>query len=167
MPGVLEAHPAARAVLVGGGPSRYVRRLKQMARSIGDGRSVTFAGPQPWSRVPSWYASGDVFAMPTRDRFGGLETEGFGMVYLEAAACGVPAVGGLAGGTHDAVIEGETGHLVDGGDPGAVAAAINRLFDDPVKLRTMGESARARVEEHFTWDAVSAKLRRAIQTHCS
>ena len=72
------------------------------------------SGGSPTTTLPALYACADVFAMPCRDRWGGLEAEGFGIVFLEAAAAGVPAVAGRSGGSHEAVVDGETGFVVDG-----------------------------------------------------
>lgn len=146
-----------RLVLVGGGPRRYVERLKRMA-----GELVLFAGPQPWERLPSFYAAAEVFAVPTRSRFGGLDIEGFGMVYLEAAAAGLPAVAGRNGGVEDAVVDQETGLIVDGNNSAAVAAAVRRLLDDPAEAQRMGARARERAVREFSWDVIASKFREAL-----
>lgn len=163
LPEVRRAHPPAHALIVGGGPD--LRRLQRLASSLGVREAVTFAGPQPWAEVPRFYRAGDVFALPTRERFGGLETEGFPLVYLEAAACGLPAVAGDAGGVRDAVADGETGFVVDGGDAAETAGAIRRLLDDPELARDMGQRARARVLEGFTWDTVVGRVHAALERH--
>ena len=77
------------------------------------GGRVQFLGRVPDADLPALYASADVFAMCCRERWGGLEAEGFGIVFLEAAACGVPAVAGRSGGSHEAVVDGETGFVVE------------------------------------------------------
>ncbi|HEX9504671.1 MAG TPA: glycosyltransferase, partial [Acidimicrobiia bacterium] len=95
--------------------------------------------------------------MPCRDRWGGLEAEGFGIVFVEAAAAGVPCVAGRSGGSHEAVIDGETGFVVDGHVP-AVAAALDRLLrDDELRMR-MGVAARARAVAEFSYDTIAARL---------
>jgi phosphatidylinositol alpha-1,6-mannosyltransferase len=162
MPRVLERHTRAHLLVVGGGPDR--RRLTRMAGSLGLTGAVTFAGPQPWEKVPAFYSSAEVFALPTRERFGGLETEGLPLVYLEAAASGIPAVAGRAGGVSDAVIDGVTGLLVDGRRPEETAAAIVDLLDDPERARLMGEAARRRVLEEFNWEAVSERYRESLDS---
>ncbi|MGH2769040.1 MAG: glycosyltransferase family 4 protein, partial [Actinomycetota bacterium] len=129
LPRILSRHPGARLLLVGGGPD--LPRLGRLARALGVAPAVIFAGPQPWSDIARFYAAGNIFALPTRARFRGLETEGFPLVYLEAASCGLPAVAGDAGGVCEAVIEDETGYIVDGRRPERAAAAIERLLDDP------------------------------------
>ena len=90
-----------RLVLVGGGPSRD--RLKRLAQDTGVADHVIFTGSVGHDDLPAWYGVGDVFAMPCRERLGGLDVEGLGMVFLEAAACGLPVVAGRSGGSVDAV----------------------------------------------------------------
>jgi phosphatidylinositol alpha-1,6-mannosyltransferase len=167
LPRLLDSHPAARVVLVGGGPFRYQAALRQIVFSHRLEKSVIFAGPQRWDQVPAFYAGADLFTMPAHERFGGLDTEGFGMVYLEAAASALPAVAGDVGGVRDAVLDGETGYVVNGADPGAVADAILRLLDDPAKAKLMGERARERVLSEFTWEKVAARFRSAIEAGAS
>src|SRR6185295_19116984 len=105
-----------------GGAGRDRKRLERHAR----GR-VEFLGRVPDADLAALYASADVFAMCCRERWGGLEAEGFGIVFLEAAACGVPAVAGRSGGSHEAVADGETGFVVNPRDVAAVREAIARL----------------------------------------
>ena len=94
-------------LLVGGGP--YRDTLTRLARVCGVERDVVLTGSVPWEELPAHYAAGDVFAMPCRTRRGGLDVEGLGMVYLEAAACGLPVVAGTSGGAPEAVRDGVTG----------------------------------------------------------
>lgn len=109
------------------------------------------------------YGCADVFAMLCRSRWGGLEQEGFGIVFLEAAACGVPQVAGRSGGSHEAVDHGETGLVVD--DPTSVAAVRAALYDlltDPCRRAAMGRAGRARVEHEFTYETLAATLQASI-----
>jgi phosphatidylinositol alpha-1,6-mannosyltransferase len=106
-----------------------------------------------------------VFALPTRERFWGLETEGFPLVYLEAASAGLPAIAGAAGGVAEAVADGETGLIVDGRSPDETAAAIIRLLDDPALAHRMGTCGRERVLDVFTWDATVDQFRTALEKH--
>jgi phosphatidylinositol alpha-1,6-mannosyltransferase len=153
-PRVLARHPAARLLLVGGGPAEASLRGAIAAGGLQD--SVVLTGPVPPEQLPEHYAAGDVFAMPCRTRRGGLDVEGLGMVFLEAAACGRPVVAGTSGGAPEAVRDGVTGHVVDPRSPGAVASAVSRLLDDPAKARAMGAAGRSWVEERWSWDRIAA-----------
>jgi len=94
--------------------------------------------------------------MPCRTRRGGLDVEGLGMVFLEAAACGLPVVAGTSGGAPEAVQDGVTGHVVEPRSPDAVATAITALLDDPAKARAMGAAGRAWVEQRWSWTTIAA-----------
>ncbi len=105
----------------------------------------------------------DVFVMACRNRWFGLEQEGFGIVFLEAAAAGVPQVAGDSGGASEAVVDGQTGLVVaDPGDPGAVAEALRSLLADPGRRRRMGRAARSRVQESFDNDVLASRLADAL-----
>ena len=148
----------ARATLPGvqvaiGGAGRDRKRLERRAH----GR-VRFLGRVPDADLAALYASADVFAMCAADRWGGLEAEGFGIVFLEAAACGVPAVAGRSGGSHEAAADGETGFVVEAKDLAAVRTAIEQLTGNPPRA-TMGDAARRRVEGEFSYDRLAAGLR--------
>jgi len=97
--------------------------------------------------------------MACRNRWLALEQEGFGIVFLEAAAAGVPQVAGDSGGASEAVLHGETGLVVPNpGDPGAVAEALRSLLADPNRRRRMGRAARSRVQESFDNDVLASRL---------
>jgi phosphatidylinositol alpha-1,6-mannosyltransferase len=105
----------------------------------------------------------DVFVMACRNRWGGLEQEGFGIVFLEAAAFGVPQVAGDSGGAPEAVLQGVTGLVVDNpSDPGALAEAIRTLLAEPQLRRRMGRAARTRVQESFDTDVLASRLAEAL-----
>ena len=163
LPRILARHPGTILQIVGDGSDR--RRLQRAARAGGVSSSVQFVGPVPWSSLPGYYAAADVFALPTRERFRGLETEGFPLVYLEAASAGLPVIAGAAGGVGEAVADGETGIIVDGRSPDETAAAIIRLLDDPVLARRMGTLGRNRVLSGFTWDDTVDRFRTALAKH--
>lgn len=138
-------------------------RLARLARS--EGAPVVFLGRVPDEDLPRLYACGDVFAMLCRNRWAGLEQEGFGIVFLEAAAAGVPAVAGDSGGAAEAVVDGETGLVVT--DPTSVAvtgSALALLLDDEDRRRAMGEAARRRAERDYAYDVLAERLGRALHT---
>jgi len=113
---------------------------------------VRFLGRVPDADLPALYACADVFAMCCRERWAGLEAEGFGIVFLEAAACGVPSVAGRSGGAHEAVVDGETGFVVPPRDTAAVRAAIERVCADTALRARLGAAARDRACNAFSYD---------------
>jgi phosphatidyl-myo-inositol dimannoside synthase len=164
LPLIHRSHPDAHLLIVGGGPD--LDRLKRLARIDRVESSVTFAGPQPWNEMPRYYSAGDIFALPTRSRFWGTETEGLPLVYVEAAAAGLPLVGGDVGGVSDAVREGETGFIVDGSNPVQTAGAIIKLIENPETAMRFGVAAREMVLREFDWDTVAQSYRRALIENC-
>ncbi len=118
---------------------------------------MRFLGRVPDDDLPSVYAAADVFAMLCRDRWAGLEQEGFGIVFLEAAACGVPQVAGHSGGSDEAVVDRVTGRVVHGDDPLAVAAGSHRCSMTR-RRRRMGDAAGARAIEEFDYTRLAARL---------
>jgi phosphatidylinositol alpha-1,6-mannosyltransferase len=153
------SRPDLTLAISGGG--RDQGRLERLATELV--APVTFCGRLPDADLPDLYASGDVFAMLCRNRWAGLEQEGFGIVFLEAAAAGVPAVAGESGGAAEAVAAGETGLVVD--PPTSVeatAAALAELLDDDDRRRAMGEAARRRAEKEYAYDVLAARLAEAL-----
>lgn len=157
MPLILAAQPDAVLLVVGGGP--YADDLKRLAERTGVAESVRFTGAVPWEELPAHFGAGDVFAMPCRTRRGGLDVEGLGIVYLEASATGLPVVAGDSGGAPDAVLDGETGWVVRGGEPGEAAERILALLGDAELRRRMGERGRKWVEEAWRWDLLADRLK--------
>ncbi|MFF4711661.1 glycosyltransferase family 4 protein [Streptomyces eurythermus] len=160
MPRILAAEPDTVLLIVGGGP--YERDLRRLARETGVAGSVRFTGAVPWAELPAHYGAGDVFAMPCRTRRGGLDVEGLGIVYLEASATGLPVVAGDSGGAPDAVLDGETGWVVRGGEPAEAADRIVTLLRDPGLRRRMGERGRLWVEEKWRWDLLAENLKELL-----
>ncbi|MFD7126396.1 MULTISPECIES: glycosyltransferase family 4 protein [Streptomyces] len=150
LPAVRRAVPDAVLLLTGDGP--YARTLRRLAADTGVADAVVLAGGQPHTAMPEHYAAGDVFAMPCRTRRRGLEVEGLGIVFLEAAAAGLPVLVGDSGGAPDTVRDGETGHVVDGRDVAAVADRLVALLRDRARSRAMGERGRAWVREAWGWE---------------
>ncbi|HET9771679.1 MAG TPA: glycosyltransferase family 4 protein [Acidimicrobiia bacterium] len=140
------------------GRGRDRDRLARRAARAGLGDRFHLLGRVPDGDLAALYGSADVFAMCCRERWAGLEAEGFGIVFLEAAACGVPAVAGRSGGAWEAVEDGVTGFVVDPLDAGAVADALARLLADGSVRPTMGAAARTRAETAFAYDHLAARL---------
>lgn len=149
LPRIRRQVPGAMLLLVGDGPRHAA--LHRLAESCGVAHAVVCTGSVPWSELPGYYAAGDVFAMPCRTRGHGLDVEGFGLVFLEASATGLPVVVGDAGGARETVRPGETGHLVDGRDVTAVARAVAPLLADPERAAAMGRRGRSWMLHDWDW----------------
>ncbi|MGO8875137.1 MAG: glycosyltransferase family 4 protein [Acidimicrobiales bacterium] len=147
-----------------GGQGRDGARLRRLIEREGIGGAVHLLGRVPEEDLGGLDASADVWAMLCRDRWLGLEQEGFGIVFLEAAAAGVPQVAGRSGGAHEAVVNGETGLVVDHpSDAKAVAAALRSLLEDPARRRSLGEAARERAVADFDYAVLAERLRLALE----
>lgn len=152
-PEIRRRHPDAHLVLAGEGPLH--RELADTARRLGPDAGVVLPGRLRWEDLPAAHAALDVFAMPCRTRLHGTDVEGLGIVYLEAQACGVPAIAGRSGGAPEAVRDGETGSVVDGARPAEVAEAIDRWLADPAGRREAGDRGRRWVERCWSWTAIA------------
>jgi phosphatidylinositol alpha-1,6-mannosyltransferase len=156
LPAILEEFPGTRYLIRGDGPHRpFIERL---VRRMGLERLVRFLDPVPYEELPGLYARGDLFLLPGRRDAETGEAEGFGTVFLEAAACGLPVIGGRVGGAVEAVEDGVTGYLVDPEDDEALRRRIVRLLRDDRLAREMGRRGRARVVESFGWERRSRAL---------
>lgn len=144
---------AVRYALVGIGEDEGY--LASLARELGLEGRIHLLGHVAPEDLPRWYNACDVFAMPNREING--DTEGFGMVFLEASSCGKPVVAGRAGGTGDAVVEGLTGLRVDGADVSAVAGALAEILTDGERAARMGRQGHQRSMEEFAWEQVAHK----------
>lgn len=146
-----------RAKLVGRG--RLERQLREVAATLDT--PVDFHVDIPWAELPGRYQEMDIFAMPCRNRWLGLEQEGLGIVFLEAAACGLPVVVGASGGAPETVLPGRTGFVVH--DRDGLIEALELLLSNPARAQQMGERGRQFMEESFTWDAVMERLRSGLE----
>lgn len=155
-PLVLATTPDATLLLVGDGP--YRSRLERMARHLGVDGSVVFTGAPSRAELPGYFDAGDVFAMPCRTRRRGLDVEGLGMVFLEAAATGLPVVGGDSGNSADAIRDGETGYVVPGTSVADLADRLKRLLNDPGAARAMGEKGLAWVHQEWRWEIITQRF---------
>ncbi len=148
-PRVLVRVPDARLVCVGGGDD--VERLQAKAEALGIAGACRFTGFLSQADLLACYRQAAVFAMPSRG-------EGFGLVYLEAMAHGLPCVGSLEDAAVDIIADGVTGFLVDQSDGGALADRLSRLLKDDNRRRAMGDAGRRRVDELFTYERFSRRL---------
>ena len=159
LPALAGRVPGTRLVLVGDGPHRAA--LEALARTTGVADRVTFTGEVPDSELAAHFAAGDVFALPCRERHGGLEVEAFGIVLIQAQAIGRPVVAGAIGGVPDAVGP-DSGVLVDAEDAGALVDALAGILGDPERATSMGAAGAEFVAAGFTWDRRTAELRRLL-----
>ena len=143
-------------VIVGGGP--YADTLHRLAQDCGVAADVVFTDGVPTEELAAHYAMADLFAMPCRTRGAGLDVEGLGIVFLEASASGVPVVAGSSGGAPETVRDGETGRVVDGGDPDEIVEVISDLLADPELAHRMGLAGRRWIERDWNWDAHTGRL---------
>jgi phosphatidylinositol alpha-1,6-mannosyltransferase len=160
LPEVLRRVPEAVYLIVGGGPEE--ERLRTLARTLGIEQNVRFVGSIPNSEAVDYYHAADVFVMPNRAMPNG-DVEGFGLVFLEANACGLPVIGGRSGGTPDAIAHERSGYLVDPTSAAEVAARLVLLLTDSELRSRLGEQGRERVYEQFTWSATGRTLHAATE----
>ena len=155
MPRVLESVEDAVYLIVGQG--EYERQLRRIAAKQKLNGQVIFAGYVPDYRIPDFYNACDLFLMPARECPGG-DVEGFGIVFLEANACGKPVIGGRSGGVTEAVVDETSGLLVDPRSKDELSGAIIRLLTDKNLSKELGSRGRQRVVDNFTWDAVARRF---------
>ena len=148
-------------VFIGEGPHREV--LDGLVEKHGLQENVKFLGRISYGELPHYISKGDIFAMPSRSRLFGLEVEGLGIVYLEASSCGLPVIAGSSGGAPDAVIQGETGYVVDGENVDEIASRCIELLTDESLRKKMGERGRSWVESEWSWDIWSGKFNELIR----
>jgi len=155
LPTIRESIPDARWVFIGDGPLRG--EIEAGARAAGVDGAVSFLGRVDDAERDRWLDQARVFCMPSRLPPEGTGGEGFGIVYLEAGAHGLPVIGGRVAGALDAVLDGETGLLVDPEDPEAVAAAAVELLSDRRLADRLGSRGRLHAEEH-AWPRIAARV---------
>jgi glycosyltransferase involved in cell wall biosynthesis len=144
----------SRLVIVGDGAERA--RLEALAQRTGVADRVTFRGKISDAELQRAYQSADVFVLPsTLDARG--DTEGLGVVLLEAMNYGVPVIASRVGGIVDIVADGQSGVLVPPGDAAALAAAIDRVLGDPALARRYGSGGRERLQSDFSWEAITKR----------
>jgi phosphatidylinositol alpha-1,6-mannosyltransferase len=161
LPEILKSVPDAHVLMVGQGP--YLSHLKKLVARHNLADHVSFIGRIQYAQLPQYICAGDIFAMPSRSRFFGLEVEGLGIVYLEASACGLPVIAGSSGGAPDAVLNGVTGFVVDGQKNQEIAAAAIRLLSDLDQAKKMGTAGREWIIENWRWEIWSQRFNKLLQ----
>jgi phosphatidylinositol alpha-1,6-mannosyltransferase len=161
MPEILKCVPNAHILMVGQGP--YLSHLKKLVQNLNLIDHVSFIGRIQYAQLPKYISAGDIFAMPSRSRFFGLEVEGLGIVYLEASACGLPVIAGLSGGAPDAVLDGVTGVVVDGENNQEIATAAIKLLKDIDGSKAMGLAGREWIIENWGWQIWSERFNKLLQ----
>ncbi|CAB4660963.1 unannotated protein [freshwater metagenome] len=156
LPIILSEIPNAHLLVVGQGP--YLETLETLAKTKGVSEHVSFIGRIQYSELPKYFRVGDLFAMPSRSRFFGLEVEGLGIVYLEASACGIPVIAGDSGGAPDAVLENVTGLVVDGTNIESIAKAAISILSNPVMAKAMGLAGREWIVDSWSWQLWAKKF---------
>ena len=150
LPSLLDRSPDLQYWIVGNGPARA--SLSQQAQELGLIHAVRFMDEVPDDELPEIYRRASIFVMPVRADYHAGSVEGFGIVYLEASASGLPVVAANSGGAAEAVIENETGLLVPPDDPAALEQALTRLLDDAALRQSLGRNGRRWVENEMHWD---------------
>ncbi|MGQ0642038.1 MAG: glycosyltransferase family 4 protein [Gemmatimonadaceae bacterium] len=160
LPQISRSVPDVRLLIVGIGP--HERALRALAQQSGVSERVVFAGAARYEELPAYFRAGDVFAMPCRSRWFGLDVEALGAVFLQAAAVGRPVIVGRSGGAPEAVRHGETGLLVDATSADDIAAAATALLRDPARAAAMGAAGARWVHTEWTWEVQSQRLRQLL-----
>lgn len=160
-PEVLQKHPTAHLIFSGGGP--YKRNLLRKVRSKNLQDNVTFLRTLSQKELATYYGMSEVFAMPNRTRNFGLDVEGLGMVYLEAAASGIPTIGGRAGGVPDALLDETTGFLVTPKNKKELLTRLDLLLENRNLSRTMGDAGRDWVVKHWHWAERREQLKQLFE----
>lgn len=161
MPKVKEVFPNIKLLIVGEGG--YKKHLLRLTRKLHLEEHINFVGRVNYQNLPEYFRLGDIFAMPSRSRLGGLEVEGLGIVYLEASACGIAVLAGDSGGAPDAVIEGETGYVISGNDSTEISTTLIKMLRDHNKLIELGAKGRAWAESYWTWEVWGQRFREILE----
>lgn len=162
--GILEKFPNMVYIIVGDGPEK--NNLESLVRNLDLSRNVIFTGFVENSELPAFYNSCDVFVMPSWEIPGRTDLiEGFGIAYLEANACGKPVIGGRSGGVSDAIVDGQTGLLVEPTHIEELPEVICKVLSDETYASLLGQQGRKRVETLLNWKAIGEQIVRVIRTN--
>ena len=162
LPGLLESIPEVVYLIVGDGPHR--QELENLACATGVREHVIFAGQISDERLPETYALCDAFVMPSRERLELCDVEGFGMVFLEASACGKPVVAGRSGGIGDAVVDGMTGLLVNSLDTNDIGGALRKLLGHRDLAIQLGRQGRTRLLSVCAWTRIADRVQGILRS---
>jgi phosphatidyl-myo-inositol dimannoside synthase len=157
LPRLLTRWPELQLAIAGQGDDRPW--LEELAEKNGVNRHVHFLSGLSYPEIAACYNACEIFALPSRG-------EGFGLVYLEAMACGKPVIGGAHGGAPEVIEDGATGYLVPHGDPAQLATSIETLLTDPALEKEMGRRGRERVKNGFHFSVFSKALKKIIREQC-
>jgi len=160
LPEVLKEVPNAVYIIGGTGSMRESWEKIAIDNKVED--FVKFVGYIPEAELPKYYTMSDVFVMPSIEIEEKGDIEGFGITFLEANACGKPVIGGSCGGVSDAIIDGETGVLINPNDDKEIKEAILRLLKDEEYSKSLGDNGRKRVEEELSWLKIAGKISKEI-----
>jgi glycosyltransferase involved in cell wall biosynthesis len=157
LPRLLTRWPELQLVFAGTGDDRAW--LEELTEKNGVHRHVHFLSGLNYPELAACYSACEIFALPSRG-------EGFGLVYLEAMACGKPVIGGAHGGAPEVIEDGVTGYLVPHGDPIQLATSIEALLADPAHAKEMGARGRQRAEHEFRFNAFAKSLKKILRDQC-
>ena len=143
------------------GTGRMEGDIRKLAHKLGV--KARFEVDVPWTDLPNLYRSMDMFCMPCRSRWGGLEVEGLGLVFLEAASTALPVLAGDSGGSPETVVPGETGFVVS--SVSDIAEGLEILLSNPVRAAEMGRKGREFVLAEYTWQRVVERLHGGFAPH--
>lgn len=156
-------YPTLQYTIVGQGHGSYLRQLKQQVKRLGLESRVHFLGAVDSVTLASLYQQADCFIMPVFEDHVNQSIEGFGLVYLEAAFYGTPAIAGHSGGAKEAVMAGKTGWVCKDQSPESLARLIDTCLSDPQQLTVMGKRAQARVQSEFLWPVAIQRYLKVIE----
>lgn len=158
MPEILKEAPNLVYMIIGDG--HYKEKLLELKEKNKLGNNVVFISGVNDKELHVYYGMSDIFIMPARKIDG--DVEGFGIVYLEAALFGKPSIAGCDGGSPEAVLDNETGFIVDGNNVDEISKSIIKLLKDEDLRKRMGEAARKRVLDEFRWEKQVGKLKKIL-----
>ncbi len=160
MPKILTEYPHAQLVFVGQGPR--LEAARELTEELALSGPVCFTGKISDEALAALYEACDLFVLPTGEDEQG-QVEGFGLVFTEAHAYGKPVVAGRSGGVVDAVLDGETGMLIDPQEPESIAEAVCALLKDDALARSMGDAGKRRVTQELNWSHFTQRMMENVE----